>query len=97
MSAPGCIPLGVYKAYPHSPEGTWDLGYTSPEGTWDQGYTPCEQMYASENITFPQLRWRAVVKSLCCVLGDADALEITLKSKGKKGDNFNIPVQNKIV
>ena len=98
MSAPGCIPSEGCTRHTHPPpEGTWGLGYTPPEGTWDQGHTPCEQIYASENITFPHLRRRAVIKSLCCVLGDADALEITLKSKGKKGDYFNIPVQNEIV
>ena len=35
----------------------------SAEGTWDQAYplTPCAQTHASENITFSQLRWRAVI------------------------------------
>ena len=40
---------------------TW---HTQPqEETWDQAYNPhpCEQTHASENITFPQLRWPVVI------------------------------------
>ena len=40
------------QAYPPPPEGTWDQGYPPPFG----------QTNASENITFPQLRWRVIMK-----------------------------------
>ena len=89
----------MHQAYPPTPQKgheALDTHLQKGHGTRD---TPRVNRYTlvKTNITFPQLRRRAVIKSLCCVLGDADALEITLKSKGKKGDNFNIPVQNKIV
>ena len=103
MATTRCQHQGVYllrdvpgiPTHPQKGHGALDTHLQKGHGTRDT--PPCEQIYASENITFPHLRRRAVIKSLCCVLGDADALEITLKSKGKKGDNFNIPVQNEIV
>ena len=57
--------------YPALPEGTWDHRYPTPQkepGTSDT-LPPCEQTHACENVTFLQLRWRAVINMLLSVLG----------------------------
>ena len=47
--------------YTHPPQEGPGTRHAHPlEGTWDQAYpptTPCGQTHASENITYPQLRW----------------------------------------
>ena len=68
-SATGRVSQGG-RVYP-PPEGTWDQRYLTPrkdmrpgtrKRTWHQRYPN-----SCENITFPQLHWRAVMTSLLLV------------------------------
>ena len=70
---PGYSALGTYPqvspqnplGHTHpSPKETWNHGYSCPlKGTCDQGYPTNGQTLACENITFLQLRWRAVKRT----------------------------------
>ena len=58
-------PLGIpnHWVYPpliHTPEGTWDQRYLQPR----KGHvTTREQTDTYENMTFPQLSWRAAINN----------------------------------
>ena len=60
----------------HPPQGMWNQVYPSPQKEHGTRYTtPCEETPASENITFPQLRWWAVItetsaQSKFCAMGN---------------------------
>ena len=72
-------PKGTWDQVYHPPEGTWDQGYQSPEGIWNQRYSQKgpqtrhthprhRQTDACENITFPKLLLRAVIKFWSVIL-----------------------------
>ena len=62
MSVAGGVP-GLMSGGPKSDVQQGDL-YSEIQGIMGNGYmgTPCEKTDACENITFPQLRWQAVMK-----------------------------------
>ena len=66
-SSGGWVPPGHTLSPPDMPTPTRGRNLIpkipTQERTWNKGYPPVDRMTDSENITFPQLRWRVATRT----------------------------------